>query len=239
MTALILSLFLTGFLGSTHCLFMCGGISVALGLGAEGLQARRRWALAAAYQIGRLLSYASLGALGGLLASAVTPLPGALKALQILGALLMLMLALYLSGLWNVLAPLERLGARLWRHIEPFGRRLLPVSSLPRALSLGYIWGWLPCGMVYSAFALALTAATPWHSALSMLAFGLGTLPAMFAASMSAASLRNLVQRRWLQRAAALLIGVIALMMLAKALGGAPMQHHAAPMPPHAQHQHH
>ncbi|MCR3771328.1 sulfite exporter TauE/SafE family protein, partial [Pseudomonas aeruginosa] len=84
----------------------------------------------------------------------------------------------------------------LWRHLEPFARRLLPVSSLPRALLLGAIWGWLPCGLVYSTLLWATSQGSALDSALLMLAFGLGTWPVLLATGMAAERVTALLRRR-------------------------------------------
>jgi hypothetical protein len=65
-------------------------------------------------------------------------------------------------------------------------RRLQPGRSFAGALALGMLWGWLPCGLVYSALAFAVTAGDAWHGALLMAGFGLGTLPAMLATGLLA-----------------------------------------------------
>ncbi|MBW6083160.1 sulfite exporter TauE/SafE family protein, partial [Pseudomonas aeruginosa] len=94
------------------------------------------------------------------------------------------------------LTRVEALGRGLWRHLEPFARRLLPVSSLPRALLLGAIWGWLPCGLVYSTLLWATSQGSALDSALLMLAFGLGTWPVLLATGMAAERVTALLRRR-------------------------------------------
>lgn len=125
----------------------------ALTLAIPAEQRGRRLRLLLAYNLGRILSYACAGLLLGLAGWAVarTPLAGALR---VVAGLLLIAMGLYLAGWWSGLTRVEALGRGLWRHLEPFARRLLPVSSLPRALLLGAIWGWLPCGLVYSTPAL-------------------------------------------------------------------------------------
>ena len=90
-------------------------------------------------------------------------------------------MGLYLAGWWRGLAALERAGSLVWRRIEPVGRRLLPVRSPAGALVLGLLWGWLPCGLVYSALAWAFASGGAGQGALVMLAFGAGTLPTLLA----------------------------------------------------------
>ncbi len=156
--------FLVGLLGSTHCIGMCGGIVGALTLGLDDpvrRSSRRLPAFLLAYNSGRILSYSIAGGLSGLLGGQFARLdPGIdFPVGGFIAGLFMIALGFYLTGWWQVLLVLEKLGARLWRHIEPLGRRLLPVTSLPQAFALGMLWGWLPCGLVYAALAWSLTTA--------------------------------------------------------------------------------
>jgi sulfite exporter TauE/SafE len=99
--------------------------------------------------------------------------------MYLLASLMLVAIGAYLSGLAPVVARMESAGAWLWRRLQPLTGHLLPVTSLPRALGLGALWGWLPCGMVYAVLLTALALGSWWQGALLMLAFGLGTLPNM------------------------------------------------------------
>lgn len=158
---LLVSALILGLLGGGHCLGMCGGLMGALTLAIPAEQRGRRLRLLLAYNLGRILSYACAGLLLGLAGWAVarTPLAGALR---VVAGLLLIAMGLYLAGWWSGLTRVEALGRGLWRHLEPFARRLLPVSSLPRALLLGAIWGWLPCGLVYSTLLWATSRDRHW-----------------------------------------------------------------------------
>ena len=117
--------FTLGLLSATHCLGMCGGIIGALSLSAPASLRRHRWrqtGYVLLYNLGRTLSYALAGALvGSLGGSLLAGLAGpqAHWILQILGALMLLALGLYLAGWLPQLAHVERLGVPLWRRIEP------------------------------------------------------------------------------------------------------------------------
>lgn len=192
---LLVSALILGLLGGGHCLGMCGGLMGALTLAIPAEQRGRRLRLLLAYNLGRILSYACAGLLLGLAGWAVarTPLAGALR---VVAGLLLIAMGLYLAGWWSGLIRVEALGRGLWRHLEPFARRLLPVSSLPRALLLGAIWGWLPCGLVYSTLLWATSQGSALDSALLMLAFGLGTWPVLLATGMAAERVTALLRRR-------------------------------------------
>ena len=213
-----LALFLVGLLGGTHCVGMCGGIVGALSLGAPA-----RWSMHLAYNAGRILSYGVAGALAGALGAASLALDGPAPvrlALYLLANLMLVALGLYLLGVTRALAFTERAGQHLWRHIQPLTRRFLPATTVLQAFPLGILWGWLPCGLVYSALTTALSAGSPGQGALLMLAFGLGTLPNLLLAGILLARLNEFVRRPVVRIASGLLVlgfgiyGLIGLMRL-------------------------
>ena len=188
-----------GLLGSTHCVGMCGGIVGALSAGLKPDPARPISALAAyhlAYNAGRILSYTAAGAAIGLLGSQIDMMnvSAALPIGRLIAGLFMIALGLYLAGWWQAITLLEKGGAYVWRWIEPLGRRFLPVRSPLHAAGLGMIWGWLPCGLVYSTLVLAMSSMSASQGALIMLGFGLGTLPVLLTLGNLSGNLRALAQ---------------------------------------------
>jgi len=172
--------FVAGLAGGVHCAGMCGGIVGALGnsSGRQGTAPPVRFLLA--YNAGRITSYACAGALAGALGQAglLTRAAPLLQPLMFaLASLMLVVLGMYLAGAAPVMGRFEAAGAWLWRGISPWSRHLLPVTSLPRALGLGALWGWLPCGMVYAVLLTALALGNWWQGAAVLFAFGLGTLP--------------------------------------------------------------
>lgn len=199
-----LALFLVGLLGGTHCVGMCGGIVGALSLGAPA-----RWAMHLAYNAGRILSYSAAGAIAGALGAASMGLEGQVPVrlvLYFLANLMLVALGLYLIGVTRALAFSERFGQHLWRLLQPLSKRFLPARSVVQAFPLGLLWGWLPCGLVYSALASSLTTASTGRGALLMLAFGLGTLPNLLLAGIVLARLNEFVRRSWVRMASGLLV---------------------------------
>jgi len=199
-----LALFLIGFLGGTHCVGMCGGIVSALSMGAGS-----RPSLHLAYNLGRIISYAAAGAIAGALGGASLALSGQLPVriiLFVLANLMLVALGLYLIGVTRALAFTERFGQRLWRHLQPLSRRFLPARSVVQAFPLGLLWGWLPCGLVYSALITALTSGSALHGAGLMLAFGLGTLPNLLLAGLLAARLNEYAAKPVVRLTAGLLV---------------------------------
>lgn len=205
LVAPLLSALILGLLGGGHCLGMCGGLMGALTLAIPPDQRARRLRLLLAYNLGRILSYAAAGLLIGLAGWAVASSPAAML-LRVLAGLLLIAMGLYLAGWWSGLTRIEAVGRHLWRHLQPIASRLMPVSSLPRALLLGAVWGWLPCGLVYSTLLWASSQGSPGESALLMLAFGLGTWPVLLATGMAAERLTALLRRRGVRVAGGLLV---------------------------------
>lgn len=192
---LLLSAVVLGLLGGGHCLGMCGGLMGALTLAIPPEQRGKRLRLLLAYNLGRILSYAIAGLLIGFAGWAVANSPAAL-AMRVVAALLLICMGLYLAGWWSGLTHVEALGRGLWRHVQPYASRLMPVTSLPRALLLGALWGWLPCGLVYSTLLWAASQGDAFDSALLMLAFGVGTWPVLLATGLAAERLTMLLRRR-------------------------------------------
>lgn len=190
--------FLLGLAGAGHCLGMCGGIAGALALAGDGSKT-----MVVAYHAGRVTSYAALGALLGLGASAIDIAPATI-ALRYLAAALMIAMGLYIANWWRGLVRLEQLGARLWRPVQRKASPLLPARTPLQAMGLGLTWGLMPCGLIYSGLALAATTQHPGASGAMMLLFGLGTLPAMLTASLGARQLQGLLAQRSLKIAIAL-----------------------------------
>jgi sulfite exporter TauE/SafE len=182
----LLAAFLVGLLGGVHCVGMCGGIVTALSLGLpqpHGV-AQARWRYLLAYNLARITSYSVAGALlGGVgwLAANLSDLYQVQLLLQLAAAVFMVILGLYLGGWWRGLAVLERAGGLVWRRLEPLGRRFLPVRTPGQAFLLGLVWGWLPCGLVYSVLIWSISTADPLYGAALLLSFGLGTLPNLLA----------------------------------------------------------
>lgn len=202
---LLLSALILGVLGGGHCLGMCGGLMGALTLAIPKEQRSRRFRLLLAYNLGRVLSYAAAGLLTGLAGWAVANSPAA-TAMRVIAALLLVAMGLYLAGWWSGLVRLEGLGRGLWRHIQPLASRLLPVSSLPRAMLLGALWGWLPCGLVYSTLLWAASQGNALDSALLMLTFGIGTWPILLATGLAAERTTTLLRKGGLRVASGLLV---------------------------------
>ena len=174
---------------------MCGGIVGALALQTPG--GRAGWPLHLAYNLGRILSYTAAGALVGAIGGlglAFGPVAKVQLAFYVFASLMLVALGFYLMGFTRSLAFAERAGQSIWQRIQPITRRFLPVRSVAQALPLGMLWGWLPCGLVYSVLANALVSGSAGRGALAMMVFGLGTLPNLLLAGMLFSRFRRFAQ---------------------------------------------
>jgi sulfite exporter TauE/SafE len=234
----LLPVFMIGLLGGLHCIGMCGGIVSAFSAASKpraafpvavvssnamsfaGLDNAAR---VLAYNSGRIASYAVAGALVGGIAGGVRSLAN-LSSLQAggywLANLMLVALGLYLMDAWRGVARLEVIGQILWRRVQPLMHPLLPMDNVAKAFALGGLWGWLPCGMVYSVLMTAMFSGSALNGSLVMLVFGLGTLPMMLSLGMVGARLRALAQRRAVRIACGALVLAFGVLGLVRAAGG-------------------
>lgn len=197
--------FSVGVLGGTHCIGMCGGIMGALTMAVDADNHRRRMCLVLFYNLGRIASYVFIA---WLFYSVIHSIDQyfVLQVMRYIAGLLLIAMGLYLANWWRGLVYLEKLASGLWRYLQPLSRSLIPVRSLTQALMLGALWGWLPCGLIYSALAYAMTAETSLQASSMMLAFGVGTLPAVMATGLLAERMAFLVKAKKLRYTFAVII---------------------------------
>jgi sulfite exporter TauE/SafE len=198
-----LSAWLLGFLGSVHCMGMCGGIVGALSLNTSG----KNIPIHLSYHLGRITTYAFLGFLAGLVGLWLASTHSYVgQVLRILSGVMLILMGGYVLGSTHLLLWFEKKGGRLWQKVQPLSKNLLPVKSAKQGVLLGLLWGLLPCGLIYSTLSWAMVAANPWHSAGLMAMFGLGNLPALLSFSAFAQQLNRLKQTLWVRRLLATLI---------------------------------
>jgi sulfite exporter TauE/SafE len=195
--------FLMAALGGAHCAAMCGGFVAALQLARPPQLGARGFATA--YHLGRVGGYAAAGLLAGAIGGALfvaDVLPLQIALLVIAGVVLAgVGSSLLGSAAW--LRRLEPLGKSVWQALQPLAGRVLPPRSVPAAALAGFVWGWIPCGMVYAALPLALVSGSPVRGAAVMLAFGAGTVPNLLVLGWGASTIfagqRAQRLRRWLR----------------------------------------
>ncbi|EFI23903.1 hypothetical protein HMPREF9016_00076 [Neisseria sp. oral taxon 014 str. F0314] len=211
----LLTLFLLGFFGGGHCVGMCGGLSSAFALQLPpGLN---RAGLIVLLNLGRISSYVFIGLLVGAIGQIGISLDQTRwlqNGLYLSANLLLLFLGLYLAGISSLATRIESIGRPVWKRLNPLLNRLLPIQSVPACFGVGMLWGWLPCGLVYSASLYALGSGNALEGGLYMLAFALGTLPNLLAMGLFAAQLKNFLQRKTVRLAAGLLVAAWALWRL-------------------------
>lgn len=205
----------SGLLGGLHCAAMCGGI--ATGFSAVATGPVGGWSLALQANVGRLAGYALAGTLAGALGSGVLDLlghPWVGIGLRMMVGLALVLVALRLFGR-AALNGGWRPGMRLWSWLAPLQRRLLPAHTPVRRIALGMLWGWLPCGLSLSMLSVAWLQASARDGALTMAAFGLGTLPVMLPLTWSGQRVGRWLQRPHLRAVAASVVLVMGLLTLA------------------------
>ena len=211
----LLTLFLLGFFGGGHCVGMCGGLSSAFALQLPpGLN---RASLIVLLNLGRISSYVFIGLLVGAIGQIGISLDQTRwlqNGLYLSANLLLLFLGLYLAGISSLATRIESIGRPVWKRLNPLLNRLLPIQSVPACFGVGMLWGWLPCGLVYSASLYALGSGNALEGGLYMLAFALGTLPNLLAMGLFAAQLKHFLQRKTVRLAAGLLVAAWALWRL-------------------------
>ncbi|MFD2095693.1 sulfite exporter TauE/SafE family protein [Corallincola platygyrae] len=209
--------FSVGLLSSGHCAGMCGGLSAALLSGSN----ERTFLKALALSAGRVFSYAVAGFLVALTASALTQLAEAkhwIVTTQILAGVMVILAGLYITGWYRGLTYIERAGAGIWKRLQRLAKAFLPIRTIPTAFCYGLVWGWLPCGLVYSTLTWNLSAEAAWHGAAVMFCFGLGTLPSMLSLGMLGNRVAKLLSNRGFRNLAGGFVIALGLFTLLSAL---------------------
>ncbi|WP_281645269.1 sulfite exporter TauE/SafE family protein [Parendozoicomonas sp. Alg238-R29] len=200
--------FLLGLLGGGHCIGMCGGIMSALSIGSSAPpRSLKSFNILLGYNLGRIFSYTVIGFLMGWLGWFIGGFSKETSiALRVFAGIMLVGMGLYLAGWWMGITILEKAGHKLWRRIQPTASAMLPVNSPVKAIGVGALWGWLPCGLVYSTLIWAAASSNAIESASLMLAFGLGTLPVLLLTGFLAEQIRNLLQNKYFRSAAGTLV---------------------------------
>jgi sulfite exporter TauE/SafE len=214
--------YIAGVAGSVHCFAMCGGMAGALGMRAREAGPRAAFLQSTLYQLGRIGGYALAGLLIGAVGMAtlhVIPFTQLALVLRIASGVFIALVGLRLLSQWNPLHWLERGGAWCWSRVKPLVQLAANTPAAPRALALGFLWGWLPCGLVYSMLMFAGMSGSPVTGARIMLAFGLGTVPSMLTSSLLAARLQRFMSKRWPKVISGIVLLIFGAWMALAALG--------------------
>lgn len=201
-----LSAFIIGLLGGGHCIGMCGGITTML-TSALPQNKTSQIPYVLSYNIGRIFSYSLIGAIAGFTSSiAIKNLGFPIVALKVLAGFFLILLGLYIGQWLMWLTKIEFIGKRIWQFLSPFSKKLIPINTIKKSLFLGALWGWLPCGLVYSTLTWSLASGNAIDGALIMTFFGLGTLPALLTVSFSVNKVKLLIQNFLFRKTMALFL---------------------------------
>lgn len=215
-----ISAFIFGLMSSGHCLGMCGGISGAFGLSTSVSSPLQRLSRLFAYNSGRILCYVLLGLLFGFLGQIfLHQFASLMMPLRVFAAVMLIAMACYVGQWWMGITVFERAGQHVWKVIQPMSLRLTPLNSLSSAFGFGVLWGFLPCGLVYSMLVWVSSSGHALSAALLMLCFGLGTLPAMLATGYGSARLKSFLQASAIRQGSATLLLLYGLWTLFSAFG--------------------
>jgi sulfite exporter TauE/SafE len=185
-----------GLAASAHCLAMCGPVTCALdGARPSGPRA----GVHGGFQLGRVTGYAIAGLAAGSLGGALrTVAPSDTQwTVRAVAALLGVLVGLQSAGVLRPFSALEPVARRALGPVLARAKAWLRGPSSGEALVLGLLWSLVPCGMVYGALALAAAAGSARGGALTMLAFGLGTTPALLALAWVSGRIRGAMAARW------------------------------------------
>ncbi len=218
--------FIVGLMGAGHCMGMCGGL---VGAFSQQLTSRANQNILASqlgfifsYNLGRIVSYTIAGALIGGSASLLSTLFSLdiyLISVRVLAGIMMVITGLYIAQIWSGVVQIERFGKLIWHFINPIAKKLLPITNLKQAFAAGLVWGWLPCGLVYSTLTWAIAANNAQNGALIMAAFGLGTLPALISAGIAAQFVTKWISKKEVRLISGLILIIFGLQTLYIAFG--------------------
>ena len=224
---LVFAAFLAGILGSIHCIGMCGGIACSAGY-INGNKNKNQHEIkfvekkpsafinTLKFNLGRILSYAILGGLFAYLGHHIIHLSDSrtiLRYFRYFSALLIALIGFKYLFDFKLIDHLEKGGYKLWSWLKAKLKinNYLSSSSL---ISLGMVWGLLPCGLIYTMLITASSAGTVWGGALIMFVFGLGTLPAMLSISSIANSLKENANVQWMKTVFGVTLLMLALFLV-------------------------
>ena len=204
----LLSALVVGLIGSGHCLGMCGGIAAAFSPSVSSLNPQRRIAATIVFNLGRISSYAIAGFVAGALSFVIGSQINIgywSEIMRLATGITIAAIGIALLFQLPLLNSLEHLGQPVWRRLAPLTVKLRSEVTPNKAYLLGLLWGWIPCGMVYSMLLVALMSGQPHYGVMIMVCFGLGTLPALTLSGLFLAQLGRRFERKNLLRYAGLL----------------------------------
>lgn len=192
-----LTALLIGLAGAGHCFGMCGGIVGALSFNTSHDQQTPLFAIHSLYHLGRITTYSILAVLITFFFQLFSEYYQSVSyLLRTLAGSILIFMGLYLLNISFFILRIEKVGTFVWKYLSPSARGILPIKKPHHAFYAGLIWGWLPCGLVYSSLLwVASVSTSTLYSGYLMLAFGLGTIPVMLTTSLVTFNVKQLWNR--------------------------------------------
>ncbi len=176
MTAIYLSALLLGLMGEIHCIGMCGPIALILPVDRKS---RPKTAVQLTlYHLARIMAYGTMGLVLGFFGRGLQ-LAGLQQKISLIFGLIMIIVALFPAAGRAFSARTPAFWTRAVGRLKTAMQSYLQKRSYSAFFVMGFLNGYLPCGLVYLAMVGALATGSPWHGALYMMIFGLGTTPAL------------------------------------------------------------
>lgn len=228
-TAFIFSIFLGTLVSGWHCALMCGGIAIAIESPVRLVSRRRLVLEQLVMHVGRVSIYTILGAIAGFLGAVIwqQSMVPVQRVMFVVAAMLLLLQAMLLlrgrvANPGKFEAWITAQTAKLWQLLTQVvirhGKKNVLEFSWSGRLLAGMVWGFVPCGLIYSVLPYAFLSGNSASGALVMLAFGLGTLPNLLLISGLSAHLAALSHSPWARYLAATLMAATGCFGLYRAL---------------------
>ncbi|MFC0605075.1 sulfite exporter TauE/SafE family protein [Winogradskyella pulchriflava] len=211
---MLISALILGLLGSLHCVGMCGPIAFMLPV--DRSNSFKKVSQIGVYHIGRIVAYSLIGLVFGLVGKSLY-LFGMQQQLSIIIGILMIVIVVLphkIIGKYNLSKPLYKLISKVKSSLG----KALKKKTADTFLTIGFLNGFLPCGLVYMAVFGSIATGSLLEGSLYMVLFGIGTIPLMTTAIYLGKFLNSTVKQR-IQKAIPVFVVVIGVLFILRGLG--------------------
>ncbi len=191
----ILTALAIGLIGNFHCIGMCSGIITVFSMSVSKDKKKYSSFYIIYYNLGRIIGYMFINTVAfsiGLILIKSLNIDN-LNFLKLISGLTLLTIGCYLLNILNLIKHIEKLGFKIWNHIQKYIKFFFPVNNPLKAILLGFIWSHIPCGLVYSTVIWSTSSGSFLKSILLVLIFGIGTLPSMLGVGLFSFKLKEIV----------------------------------------------
>jgi len=206
--------FILGLLGSFHCIGMCGPIAFLLPV--DRSNSLKKFTQVMSYHIGRLITYGLIGLFFGMIGKSLY-IFGLQQQLSIIIGIIMIVAVLIPTQLTNKLKPFQPI-YRIISKVKSALGNALKKKTADTFLTIGFLNGFLPCGLVYMAVFASLVTGQAVMGSLYMVLFGLGTIPLMTAAVYLGKFLNTKIKQN-IQKAIPVFVILIGVLFILRGLG--------------------